>query len=154
MTIIEPTFPTGWEPEHRHRFEAKDPAGDHVVFSGSVVLSGLKGTDDDHFDSYEVRLVVGPWWKDVASVVPFVSLTMFSQDDWDDVDHGGWSVSDLDWDTIGGPDAPSSDEERIRLKFSVGVKGEGTSVHRIAYYVTARGRRLGSGGVKSPGPVH
>ncbi len=154
MTIIEPQFPTGYEKEHRYQFEAENPAGPHVVLSGAVVISGAVGEKDEFFTEYDVRIVVGPWWAHVGSVVPFVTIAAFHNDDWDEVDQAGWGVSNLVWDTIGGPNSPAPDEERIRLKFTLSVKGEGSSVYRIAYQLTARGRRLGIGGLKSPGPVH
>ncbi|MGI9546127.1 MAG: hypothetical protein ACR2MM_02730 [Flavobacteriaceae bacterium] len=153
MIIIEPEFPAGWEKEHRYQFAAKSPAGPHVVLSGAVVLHA-KGEEDDQYTGYDVRIVVGPWWRDVASVVPFVTIAAFVNDDWDSVDEAGWGISKLEWDTIGGPNTPAPDEERIRLKFNLSVKGEGSMVFRIAYQLTARGRRLGVNGLNSPGPVH
>ncbi len=154
MTIIEPQFPLGYEKEHRYQFEAKRPAGDHVVLSGATVIRGAVGEKDEFFTEYDVRLVVGPWWRHVGSVVPFVTIAYFQNSDWDEVDEAGWAVSNLVWDTIGGPDSPGPDEERIRLKFTLSVKGIGSTVSRIAYQLTARGRHLGIEGLNSPGPVH
>ena len=154
MAIIEAEFPIGYEKEHRFQFAAKSPAGPHVVLSGAVEISGALGKEDEFSTEYEMRIVVGPWWSDIASVVPFVTIAAFHNDDWDEVNEAGWAVSNLEWDTIGGPDSPAPDEERIRLKFLLNVKGVGSSVYRISYQLTARGRMLGVGGLNSPGPVH
>lgn len=150
MAVIE--IPSGaFEKEHRHRFSAQSPSGDHVVASGTMNLGGVViGTSDEHFEDYEIRAVVGPWWKDVQNVVPLVTASGFNQDDWDEVDEAGWTIRELTWDTVGGNQAPHLDEERIRLKFHLAVKGEGSSVTYVSYYFTARGRELGKEGLNSP----
>ena len=150
MPITEATYPINFEKEHRYQFEAKSPAGPHVVVSGNTWGLGTLGTNDDTFEDYEVRLIVGPWWKDVQNVVPFVTINGFMNDDWDEVDAAGWEVTDLTWDTVGGDQAPHLDEERIRLKFILRVRGEGSAVIRTAYHFFARGRQLGAEGLGSP----
>ena len=150
MTVLEFTSPDGFDKEHRHQFEAKAPSWVHVVASGSAPLSLTIGTSDEFWEEYDVHLVVGPWWRDVQVVVPFVTMNGFHQNDWDEVDQAGWVIRDLSWDTVGGNQAPHLDEERIRLKFVVSVKGEGSFVMRIGYYFTAAGRRLGVEGLDSP----
>ena len=153
MTIIELTSGKElvFDEEHRHQFEPKSPSWVHVVASGSAQLGGsVVGTSDDLYEKYEVQLVVGPWWRDVQSVVPFVTINGFQQNDWDSVDEAGWWISNLSWDTVGGNQGPHLDEERIRLKFEVRVKGEGSSISKIAYNFTAAGRRLGVKGLGSP----
>jgi hypothetical protein len=140
-----------YEKEHRLEFAASDPSGPHVVASGSVnVAAGLKGNpDEDFYAEYDVYLVVGPWWKDVRTVVPFVTVNGAFNENIDEDDSFAWNISDLTWDTVGGT-GPNIDEERIRLKFKVAAKGENTVISRIAYYLTARGRELGHLGLKSP----
>jgi hypothetical protein len=149
-------IPGQYEPEHRYQFTAANPAGPHVIVSGNVLISDdLKGNEDDSvFNVYDVYLVVGPWWKDVESVVPSVRIDGFINSNADEDDEQAWNITDLIWDTVGGPPGPNVDEERIRLKFKVGIKGENSIVRYIGYYLIARGRELGKGGLESPPPVH
>lgn len=150
MTIIEANINEVFGKELRHHFVAKSPAGDHVVASGNAQLALTVGRSDDEWEEYEVRAVVGPWWRDVQTVVPYVAINGFHNDDWDEVDAAGWVIRKLTWDTVGGNEAPHIDEERIRLKFHLGVKGEESFVMSIGYYFTARGRNLGVKGINSP----
>ena len=153
MEILEQVHPHRFDHEHRLLFEPKAPSWQHVMLSGSLIpASSLKGTNDDTYENYDVRLVVGPWWKHLQVVVPFVTINGFLQTDWDEVDEAGWTVRELTWDTVGGPPGPNQDEERVRLKFILGVKGVRSYVTNIAYHLTAAGRRLGDGGVGSPAP--
>jgi hypothetical protein len=55
-----------YEQEHRYMFEATNPAGPQVVFSGNVdVGSNLHGdlddSEDENYEFHEVILTVGPW---------------------------------------------------------------------------------------------
>ncbi|MGI9551862.1 MAG: hypothetical protein ACR2MT_11730 [Aurantibacter sp.] len=148
-------LPGSYEPEHRYQFSAKNPAGVHVVVSGNVLTSDdLRGNEDETVDNvHEVHFIVGPWWRDVNSVVPSVRITGFINSDADIDDEQGWNIRELTWDTVGGT-GPNISEERIRLKFKVRVRGEKSIVRNIGYYLIASGRRLGEVGLKSPGPVH
>jgi hypothetical protein len=142
-------IPEAFEKEHRLMFEAKNPSGPHVVFSGNVTITALGQEDEDFFNETEVHIEVGPFWKDVQSVAPFVTISAFNNSNADDDDEQGWAISKLTWDTIGGT-GPQIDEERIRLKFVVSAKGENSNAFGIGYYVTARGRELGAGGLMVP----
>ena len=152
MTVKKFEHPTRFDTEHRHQFEAKSPSGPHVVVSGSLRPIDIIGTNDDTYEEYEVNMVVGPWWRDVQTCVPTVTVNGFQQQDWDEVDEAGWIVHDLKWDTVGGPTGPNVNHERIRLKFILRVKGERSSVTAISYYFIARGRRLSVGGLFNPDP--
>lgn len=156
-TIIEPG-PADYEPEHRHRFAAADPAGEHVVVQGSAYfgdqLHGKLDDDEDESDeTYDVWLLVGPLWAgDVQTVVPQVTVNGFYNGDSDDDDQQRWDIRNLTWDTIGEL-GPNQDEVRIRLRFEVAVRGQSSRVERIGYYLIARARQLGNGGVTAPGPI-
>ena len=142
-----------YDPEWRLGFEAVNPGGPHVVFSGSARFAQdqstlLLGTDDDVYTDYDVHLVVGPYFQNVVSVVPYVTILSYDNEDSDDDDEQGWRIEGLQWDAVSGT-GPYVNEERIRLKFKLSLKGENTSIYRIGYYVTARGRNLGHDGLKS-----
>jgi hypothetical protein len=143
-----------YEKEHRYSFETKDPSGPHVVFSGNVdVGANLHGDpqDDDQWELHNVILTVGPWWLflDPKDVVPSVTVSGYQNTNSDEDDQQGWRVEELTVDTIGG-DGIHADEERIRLKFNVWVKGQNSNVIRLSYFVFARGRALGKQGLNSP----
>jgi hypothetical protein len=154
VSTYEPP-PAAYEPEHRYQFEAGSPSGPHVVVSGSVNMHGaLTGNEDEETaNNYDVDLLVGPWWRNVQSVVPSVTITGYSNSNPDEDDYQAWYISALTWDTVGGT-GPNVDEERIRLNFKVQIRGEHSGVGRIAYYLFARGRQLGLAGLNAPGPVH
>ena len=154
MSIKEPNS-SQYEPEYRYQFEAKSPSGPHVVVQGSVDTEpeNLQGFSlDEYSATYEVRLLVGPYWRDVQAVVPVVTIDGFWNSNADEDDEQRWEIHDLTWDTVG-EFGPSNDELRIRLKFTVTVQGEYSKVIRLGYHLTARGRRLGEGGLNEPGPV-
>ena len=132
--FVEPDA-SAYEPEWRLQFEAKDPAGAHVVISGRVTMTQqlepplgaldmLIGTSDEKYRTYEVRLRVGPWWQSVAAVVPFVWVMAFDNSNADEDDEQGWSLEGLSWDIAGGLSEGHGEEARIQLKFQVSVKGE------------------------------
>jgi hypothetical protein len=157
---VEP--PEGqYESEWRYTFEAVNPSGPHVVFSGSVRLSDQEygfsgnevyGTADDSYADYDVHLVVGPYWRSVVSVVPFVTIHGFIDTNADQDDEQGWRISNLTWDAVSGTGAHVN-EERIRLKFTASVIGEEAKIFRIGYWVFARGRQLGQDGLMAPPPA-
>ena len=114
----------------------------------------MKGDDDDAISNhYNVRLLVGPYWQDVNSVVPKVTVDGISSTNPDEDDFMKWKVSGLTWDTLG-EFGPGMNELRIRLKFNVEIQGSHFYVQRIGYWLMASGRRLGVGGINEPGPVH
>jgi hypothetical protein len=79
-------------------------------------------------------------------------VTGFWNDNADEDDEQGWAIRDVTWDAVSGTGA-YAEEERIRLKFVVGAKGENSYIFYLAYNVFARGRELGHEGLASPGPV-
>lgn len=148
-------LPSDYEPEHRYQFEVNNPAGVHVVLSGNISTRGeLPGQEDEeNFNIHEVHMLVGPWWTALRSVVPSVYVNGFENKAADVDDEQGWKIRDLTWDTVGGTGA-NIDEERIRLKFTLLVKGEESFIRHIGYNLMASGRYLGHKGLNSPGPVH
>jgi hypothetical protein len=153
MALYETASPgPAWDKEHRHLFSGVNPSWDHVIFSGSTNIAGSQGEPGDKWIENTYHLIVGPWWKDVQRVVPYVTMNGFANDNWDEVDKAGWNISDLDWDTVGGTTQPHINEERIRLKFTIAIKGKDSSLFRIAYHVTAAGRGIGEKGINSPDP--
>jgi hypothetical protein len=78
-----------------------------------------------------------------------VTVSGYDNSDSDDDDQQGWKIEQLTVGTIGGSGVHAN-EERIRLHFNVLVKGQSSHVTRLAYFVFARGRVLGSGGLESP----
>ncbi len=154
MDIKEPNA-SQYEPEYRYHFEAQSPSGPHVVVHGSVdtLPDQLLGDENDQYQkAYEVRLMVGPLWKDVQAVVPSVTIDGFWNNNADEDDHQWWSIKNLTWDTVN-EFGPSHDELRIRLKFIITLSGEHSHIHRLGYNLFARGRALGEGGIDAPGPV-
>jgi hypothetical protein len=151
--ILQPD-PNKFEAEYRYRFDAKSPAGPHVVVQGSINTEGLMvGNSFEEIDNeYELHLVVGPFWRDVKSVVPSVTVNGFWNSNADEDDEEKWEVKDLTWDAVSGT-GPNVDEERVRLKFTVLLRGENSKITRIGYYLFARGRQLGTSGLNAPSPV-
>lgn len=146
---------SNYEPEYRYQFEAQNPPGPHVVAQGSVNVKGsvLQGVAlDELIKTYEILLLVGPYWEDVESVVPKVTIDGFMNTNADEDDEQRWEIDNLSWDTVGGF-GPNKDEKRIRLKFDLAIQGEESRIIRLGYYLIARGRRLGAGGLNQPGPV-
>lgn len=150
---LEPP-PEAYEPEWRYMFEVSDPAGPHVVLSGNVdVARMLQGNPDEEFwNEDEFYLTVGPYWGSVTHVVPFVVLNGYFNENADEDDEQGWAVNNLRWDAVSGTGV-YDEEERIRLKFNLGLKGENTYSFYIGYQVFARGREIGHDGLGTPGPV-
>jgi hypothetical protein len=85
-------------------------------------------------------------------VVPKVTIDGFRNTNADEDDQQKWEIKDLSWDTVGEL-GPANDELRIRLRANVLVRGQASQVIRLGYYLLARGRRLGQGGLGTPGPV-
>lgn len=156
MAIYEPAA-NAYEAEYRHCFEAKSPTigtkFPHVIVQGSVCGIPLMGNEDEEKDNqYDVRLLVGPYWKNVEAVVPSVTIDGFWNSNADQDDQQKWEIKELKWDTVN-EFGPNNDELRIRLKFKVLVRGEESHVFRFGYYLIAMGRQLGDGGLNIPGPV-
>jgi hypothetical protein len=154
MAIILEPPPSAFEAEHRGFFQPETESYVGVVVQGSVdTADSLKGNEHDHaVETYDVRLLVGPFWKDVRNVVPKVTIDGFDSTSPDEDDFMQWGTSALSWDTVG-EQGPNQDELRIRLKFRVDVQGEHAQVVRLGYYLLASGRKLGTGGLNQPGPV-
>ena len=141
-----------WDKEHRHSFSDVNPSWSHVMVSGSTLISGAMGEPGDEWVEDDFRLIVGPYWKDVRVVVPFVTVNGFENDNWDGVDKAGWNLHGLEWDTWGPGSGPHQDEERVRLKFKLRVKGKDSFAMRVAYHFMAAGRALGHLGLDAPDP--
>ena len=154
MTIIELPQAGDFEAEHRGLYQPETEAHVGVIVQGSVkILDILKGNEeDDVVETYDVRLLVGPFWQDVKSVVPKVTIDGFDSTNPDQDNFMQWEVRNLSWDTLG-EFGPSNDELRIRLKFKVDIRGEHAQIKRLGYYLLASGRGLGVGGLNEPGPV-
>jgi len=153
MPIIEPPA-SDFEAEYRGLYQPLPAAHIGVIVQGSIGLtSTLKGNDDDAVtNSYDVRLLVGPFWRNVEMVVPKVTIDGFFSANPDEDDYMRWKVRNLTWDTVG-EFGPSQDELRIRLRFTVEVQGEHAHVTQLGYYLLASGRELGEGGLNQPAPV-
>ena len=153
MPIFEPPA-SEFEPEHRGLYQPETEAHVGVIVQGSVkTFPNLKGNADDNVEeSYDVRLLVGPFWKHVNSVVPKVTIDGFYSSNPDEDDFMEWEVRNLSWDTVG-EFGPNNDELRIRLKFTVNIMGEHAQIIRLGYYLLAAGRELGEGKLDEPGPV-
>ncbi len=153
MAIIEPPA-NAFEAEYRGRYQPLPVSHVGVIVEGSVgFLSTLVGNSDDaKINTYDMRLLVGPYWRNVESCVPKVTIDGFYSSNPDEDDFMRWRVRDLTW-TTQGEFGPSQDELRIRLDFKVDVQGEEAQVIQLGYYLLASGRRLGEGGLNEPGPV-
>lgn len=155
MTTIVELPPAGeFEAEHRGLYQPETESHVGVIVQGSVkTLDLLKGNESDNVvETYDVRLLVGPFWQDVASVVPKVTIDGFDSTNPDEDDFMQWEIRNLSWDTLG-EFGPNQNELRIRLKFQVDIQGEHAQIQRLGYYLLASGRRLGVGGLNEPGPV-
>lgn len=154
MITIEMPPAGEFEGEHRGLYQPETEAHVGVIVQGSVnTRDVLEGNEHDHtVESYNVRMLVGPFWRDVQSVVPKVTIDGFDSTSPDEDDFMQWEVQNLTWDTIG-EFGPNQNELRIRLKFRVDVQGEHAQVIRLGYFLMASGRRLGEGGLNTPGPV-
>ena len=153
LPIFEPN-PGDYEAEYRGLYQPVPDAHQGAIVQGSVSFVGsLKGDEDDSLEKiYDVRLMVGPYWRDVQSVVPKVTIDGFRSINPDEDDIMDWRIRNLHWDTVGEL-GPNQDELRIRLRFEVFVQGEHAQVVTIGYFLLASGRRLGAGGLNQPGPV-
>jgi hypothetical protein len=154
MAIIFEPPASEFEPEHRGLYQPETEAHVGVIVQGSVnTFNNLKGDERDFVvETYDVRLLVGPFWKHVNSVVPKVTIDGFNSTSPDEDNFMQWEVRNLTWDTVG-EFGPNQDELRIRLKFKVGIQGEHAQIIRLGYYLLASGRGLGEGGLDEPGPV-
>jgi hypothetical protein len=101
-TIFEPPADS-FEAEHRGRYQPVPTSHVGVIVQGSTGFGGyMLGNDDDsEFDTYDVRMLVGPFWRDVRSVVPKVTVDGFYSTNPDQDDYMRWKVRDLTWDTGG-----------------------------------------------------
>jgi hypothetical protein len=153
MPIFEPQA-NKFEAEHRGLYQPETESHVGVIVQGCVDTGGnLIGNEDDSVsETYDVRLLVGPFWQGVSNVVPKVTIDGFYSSNPDEDDYMRWEVQNLSWDTVG-EFGPNQDELRIRLKFQVVVQGENAQIVRLGYYLLAQGRRLGAGGLNAPGPV-
>ncbi len=154
MAIIFEPEASAFEAEHRGLFQPETEAHVGVIVQGSVdTLGHLKGNEDDQVvEAYDVRLLVGPFWRDVRNAVPKVTIDGFRSTSPDEDDFMWWEVKNLSWDTVG-EFGPNQDELRIRLKFQVWIQGEHAQIVRLGYHLLASGRQLGEGGLGQPGPV-
>lgn len=142
MTIIEPI-----EYHKEERLVFKAGRLDVVVVSGYAQIAA-PGDDDQVYKDYEVRLTVGPWFKNVYDVSPLVTPAGFTHHGSDEDDNSGQKIYSYRWDTVGGT-GDYIDEERIRIKVRVDVLGEGRFVNLLGYQLTAI-TFLGHEGINSP----
>ena len=159
MPTVHEVHPSHVTAEFRHGFKEPGTDWDHVVVSGEIdlLISGnnnflILGETDDDMKWYEIHVLVGPWWRSLSKVVPYVSNTGFINFNADEDNKIGWAIANVRW-ARDGDGAPHPEEERVRLEFDVGVQGELSKLFRLSYHVTAAGRRLGDGGIDEPGPV-
>ena len=110
---------------------------DHVTFSG-VIGVWARGNDDDHFNEEHCELVVGPWWRAVRGATPSLNIGFWSHEGSDSDDNSGFAISDVRWDTVGGTGGHANDE-RLRIKCDVSVKGEGAKVVALGYLAHVQG---------------
>ena len=153
LPIIEPPA-ADYEAEHRGLYRPLPEAHIGAIVQGSVEFHGLLagGPQDSAEQVYEVRLLVGPCWRDVQNVVPKVTVDGVRNGNTNEGGITDWRVRNLSWDTVG-ECGPSGDESRIRLRFELCVQREHSQIVNLGYYLMANGRRLGAGGLNEPGPV-
>ncbi len=155
-TIIYEPAPGLYEAEHRGLYTPNPTAHTGVIIQGAISsdpYGNMVGGDwDVDWMKYDVRLMVGPYWKHVDSVVPKVTIDGYYSTNPDQDDLMRWGIYNLRWDTVG-EFGPGQNEHQIRLRMEVEIMGEHARVSRLGYYVMASGRGLGEGGLSSPGPV-
>jgi len=154
VILIEMPPKGDFDAEHRGFFQPEMEAHVGVIVQGSVETRDiLNGNEDDQvIQSFDIRMLVGPFWTNVANVVPKVTIDGFRSTNPDQDDFVWWEVTNLRWDTLG-EQGPNNNELRIRLLFRVNVQGEHAQVIRLGYFLLASGRTLGDGGIDAPGPV-
>lgn len=106
------------------------------------VSHSIHGDEDDDGKAvhYTVHMVVGPMWLSVRNVSPITALAGFYHGNPDEADIGGYEIQSCTWDTIGSP-PPNTDQERIRLKVELEVRGgQQHKIQRLAYHLVAIGR--------------
>lgn len=150
-TYVKPE-PSQYEAEYRYQFQARTPRGPHVIVQGSVITD-LRGHSDDDNSEYVVELLVGPFWKrSIEAVVPSVTINGFWNSNADEDDQQLWEIKNLTWDSVN-EFGKTKDEFRVRLTFTVLVRGEESHIIRLGYYLVASGVELGDGGLNAPEPV-
>jgi hypothetical protein len=71
-------------------------------------------------------------------VTPTITVSFWSHDSSEEDDNSGWSVHDVKWDTVGGI-TPHLEDERIRIRCQISVKGEHAQVVALGYHVLGQG---------------
>ena len=142
------------EDEHRGFFQPETEAHVGVIVQGSVdTLDLLKGNEsDDVVETYDVFMWVGPYWTDVASVVPKITIDGVFSSNPDQDDFIKWEVRNLKWDAPDG-EGPNDNFQRIQLRCQIDVQGEYAQIRRLGYFFLASGRSLGPGSIDDPGPI-
>jgi hypothetical protein len=140
------------ELEHRLQFPKAGGQEVHVAVAGNAAAANQLRGWTDAGTTYDVSMVVGPYWNDIDAVVPKVTIDGVYQEDADEDDRQAFTVAGLSWDSIG-EQGPHRDLLRIRLNFGVHVAGERSYLGWIGYTLFARGLRRDELSIDDPGPV-
>jgi hypothetical protein len=149
VSTIEPLPPQWMSDEEWLKFRADSPTGqgsDVVVVSGyagydyaSQDTGRMQGGENSDFEmlNYDVRLFVGPRWRQVNDVSPIAFIAGYSHASSDEADATGMRLSTCTWAWIEGPENPT---QQIQLQMLVEVMGgPDAEVRAIGYHFTARG---------------
>jgi hypothetical protein len=118
--------------------------GSHfVTFSGcgdikdsdrQLIMEAAKNEEDIHLLQSEIQITVGPKWRNIHQCSPLIAPNQYINTDADEDDAQGWNIFPCTWETV-----ESEGAKRIRLKFSMGQRGQKTLFFGIGYQATATG---------------
>jgi hypothetical protein len=99
----------------------------------------MQGGEDSDFQmlDYDLRLFVGPRWRELNDCSPIAFIAGYSHNSSDTADATGMRLSTCTWAWIQGPENPT---QQIQLQMLVEVMGGPDAVVRaVGYRLTARG---------------
>jgi len=114
----------------QHEVWTKTPDGRDLAFLTGYAIFDFKGTANQQWRREDLYMKMGPKWTNLQDVAPVVSLASISNVS-TAVD-AGWAVDNCRWGTING---------HIHLQCRLAVRDVDGYIHRVAYHITAIGKR-------------
>lgn len=142
MATILVDTPTTQVKEEWLKFRAEPPAGqgpDVAVVSGyaGYYQSQILGSSDSDYAGvqYELRLWVGPQWRDLNDVSPTAFVSGFRHMSSDEADMTGMELTECRWEF---PDPNPTRQIRLIIKVLM-MGGDDANLTGVGYHLTARG---------------
>ena len=107
----------------------RTPDGRDLGFLTGYAVFDFKGSGQD-WRREDLYMQIGPKWSNLQDVAAVVSLASISNIE--TAINAGWAVDNCRWGTING---------RIHLQCQLAVRDIDGYIHRVAYQITAIGRR-------------